>query len=86
MKSTGITRRLDGLGRIVLPKELRKQLRWEEKDALEIYVNGDDVVLRKYEGENDVQNAHNALVMLVEQIEDEQQLALLNEIRKGLRR
>lgn len=48
MKSTGIVRKVDELGRIVLPIELRRTLGIEEKDALEIYVEGSSVVLRKY--------------------------------------
>ena len=48
MKSTGIVRKVDELGRIVLPIELRRTLGIEEKDALEIYVEGASVVLRKY--------------------------------------
>ncbi|MBR5235972.1 MAG: AbrB/MazE/SpoVT family DNA-binding domain-containing protein [Clostridia bacterium] len=49
MKSTGIVRKVDELGRIVLPIELRRTLDIAEKDALEIYVDGDTIVLRKYE-------------------------------------
>lgn len=49
MKSTGIVRRVDELGRVVLPIELRRSLDIEEKDALEIYVDGNSVVLKKYE-------------------------------------
>lgn len=49
MKSTGIVRRVDELGRIVLPIELRRTLEISEKDALEIYVDGDSVILKKYE-------------------------------------
>ena len=49
MKSTGIVRKVDELGRIVLPIELRRTLEIEEKDALEIYVDGSSIVLRKYE-------------------------------------
>ena len=48
MKSTGIVRKVDELGRIVLPIEMRRTLGIAEKDALEIYVDGDDVILRKY--------------------------------------
>ena len=48
MKSTGIVRKVDELGRIVLPIELRRTLDIAEKDALEIYVEGNNVVLRKY--------------------------------------
>lgn len=49
MKSTGIVRKVDELGRIVLPIELRRNLDIEERDALEIYMDGDKIVLRKYE-------------------------------------
>lgn len=48
MKSTGIVRRVDELGRIVLPKELRDTMGIPEKTPLEICVNGDDIILRKY--------------------------------------
>ena len=49
MKSTGIVRRVDELGRIVLPIELRRTLDIAEKDALEIYVEESSIVLKKYE-------------------------------------
>lgn len=49
MKSTGIVRKVDELGRIVLPIEMRRTLDIAEKDALEIYVEGDNVILRKYQ-------------------------------------
>lgn len=49
MKSTGIVRKVDELGRIVLPIELRRTLDIAEKDALEIYVEESSIVLKKYE-------------------------------------
>ena len=49
MKSTGIVRKVDELGRIVLPIELRRTMNIDVKDALEIYVDGDQIVLKKYE-------------------------------------
>lgn len=49
MKSTGIVRKVDELGRIVIPIELRRTLMIAEKDALEIFVEGDTVILKKYE-------------------------------------
>lgn len=49
MKSTGIVRKVDELGRIVLPVELRRTLNIAEKDALEIYVDDDRIILKKYE-------------------------------------
>ena len=48
MKSTGIVRKVDELGRIVLPSELRKSLGIEIKDSLEIYVSRDSIILKKY--------------------------------------
>ena len=48
MKSIGIVRRVDELGRIVLPIELRRTLDIAEKDPLEIYVDGSTIVLKKY--------------------------------------
>ena len=49
MKSTGIVRRVDELGRVVLPIELRRTLDIELRNPLEIYVEGDMVILKKYE-------------------------------------
>ncbi len=49
MKSTGIVRKVDELGRIVLPKELRKMFDIDHKDPIEIYVDGDSIILKKYE-------------------------------------
>lgn len=49
MKSTGIVRKVDELGRIVLPIELRRTLDIEERDPVEIYLDGDKIILQKYE-------------------------------------
>lgn len=49
MKSTGIVRKVDEQGRIVLPIELRRTLDLGERDELEIYLDDDKVVLKKYE-------------------------------------
>lgn len=49
LKSTGIVRKVDELGRIVLPIELRRNLDIAEKDALEIYVEGASIILKKYQ-------------------------------------
>ncbi len=49
MKSTGIVRKVDDLGRIVLPVELRKVLAIEQRDSLEIFVDGNIIMLKKYE-------------------------------------
>ena len=48
MKSTGIVRGVDGLGRIVLPKELRTSMKLDNDAKLEIFVEGDEIILKKY--------------------------------------
>ena len=48
MKSTGVVRRVDELGRIVIPMELRRTLNIGEKDPLEIFVAEDMIILKKY--------------------------------------
>lgn len=48
MKSTGIVRKVDELGRVVLPIELRRTLGIDIKDAVEIYIDGDAIMLKKY--------------------------------------
>lgn len=49
MQDTGVVRRLDELGRITLPMELRKTLHLKERDALQIYVEGDKIILQRYD-------------------------------------
>ena len=49
MKSTGIIRRMDELGRVVIPIEIRNQFNIVEKDPIEIYVEGSNIVLKKFE-------------------------------------
>ena len=49
MKATGIVRKLDSLGRVSLPIELRRSLSLDLKDPVEIFVDGDSIILKKYE-------------------------------------
>ncbi len=49
MKSTGIVRKVDELGRVVIPIELRRTMDIAERDALEIFVEGSHIILKKYE-------------------------------------
>ncbi len=50
MKATGIVRQIDSLGRIVIPKELRRVMKiTDEKDSMEIFTEGDTIILKKYE-------------------------------------
>ena len=48
MKATGIVRKVDELGRVVLPIELRRTMQIAEKDPIEIYVEDDKIILKKY--------------------------------------
>ena len=48
MKATGIVRKVDELGRVVLPIELRRTLGMKVRDPLEIYVDGESIILKKY--------------------------------------
>ena len=48
MKTTGVVRRLDELGRVTLPIELRRSFQLEERDAVEIFVEDDSIILKKY--------------------------------------
>lgn len=66
MKATGVVRRIDDLGRIVIPKEIRRSLRIREGDSLEIYSDGSDaIVLKKY---SPVQSIENFAVQFAEAI------------------
>lgn len=49
MKATGIVRRVDELGRVVIPIEMRNKFGIAEKDPIEIYVDGSSIILKKYE-------------------------------------
>lgn len=51
MKSTGVVRRTDDLGRIVIPKELRRALDIKERDPVEIFVEDDLIILQKFKDE-----------------------------------
>ncbi len=49
MKATGIVRRLDDLGRLVIPKEIRKQYRLKEGDSIEFFIDNDRIVIQKFD-------------------------------------
>ena len=49
MKATGIVRRIDDLGRVVIPKDIRRTLRLREGDPLEIYIDNDSVIFKRYD-------------------------------------
>lgn len=53
MNPTGIVRRVDDLGRIVIPKEIRRKFGIEESTPMEYFIDGESIVIRKYDGENE---------------------------------
>ena len=61
MKATGIIRRIDDLGRVVIPKEIRKNLRIKEGDNLEIFVHNEEVILKKYSMMNKINDLASEL-------------------------
>ena len=90
MKSTGIVRKVDELGRVVIPIELRRTLGIAEKDSLEIYVDDDQIILKKFKpqmtcqitgevSDDNIQLAGGKLILSREGAEQ-----LLKEIRDNL--
>ena len=66
MKATGIVRRIDDLGRIVIPKEIRRTMRIREGDPLEIYTdNGGEVIFKKYSPIGEMGAAANQLADVI---------------------
>ena len=63
MKETGVLRRIDELGRIVIPKELRKKLKIREGDFLDIFVEDNNIVLQKYSALKDIEAVLNSLIV-----------------------
>ena len=62
MKSTGIVRNVDELGRIVIPKEMRKMMNIENSDPVEIYVEGSKIILTKYQPACSICNSEGEMV------------------------
>ena len=62
MKSTGVIRRIDELGRIVIPKEIRRTLRIHDGESLEIFVDNEIITLKKYSSLNELANVSKILV------------------------
>lgn len=72
MKATGIVRRLDDLGRIVIPKEIRRTCNLREGDPMELYLGEDDaIVLKKYDTEPEITALRTAAIQLAGTIQGE---------------
>lgn len=66
MKATGVVRRIDDLGRVVIPKEIRRAMKIREGDPLELYVEGGCVIFKKYQPENFVEVANQVKSAVVQ--------------------
>lgn len=67
MKTTGVVRRIDDLGRIVIPKELRRTLRIRDGESLEIFVENETIALKKYSSMSDINELADDLVNTINQ-------------------
>lgn len=79
MKATGIVRRVDDLGRVVIPKELRKVLKIQEHDPIEIFIENTNVVLKKH----NIDSAES--IGIVRKIDDLGRIVIPKELRKTLK-
>ncbi|MEG1562510.1 MAG: AbrB/MazE/SpoVT family DNA-binding domain-containing protein [Bacteroides sp.] len=70
MKATGIVRHVDDLGRIVIPKEIRRKLQIHDGNAMEIFVTDGGVLFKKYDTENDIVGALRTLKECVSEADD----------------
>lgn len=68
MKSTGIVRRIDDLGRIVIPKEIRKTLKIKENESLEVFINNDEIILKKFSNMNEMEKIFNDYISVLKDI------------------
>lgn len=76
MKPTGIVRRIDDLGRIVIPKEIRRTYNLREGDPMEFYLGEDSqIVLRKYDTEPEITSLRTAATKLAGTIHGERERA-----------
>ena len=70
MKTTGMVRRVDSLGRIVIPKEIRKVLRIKENEQVEINVSGNEIVLNRYSELDDKDLFLENLINIIKEVYD----------------
>lgn len=66
MKTTGVVRRIDDLGRIVIPKEIRKTLRIKDGESLEIFLDTDNIILKKYSRFDEINDFYKNYVDFVQ--------------------
>lgn len=89
MKATGIVRNIDHLGRCCLPKEIRRKMRLGDGDPVEFYVEGDKLVIKKYNAIGDLEHLMDDLeknIHLMEPIAPVKKISKLLEAVKTMRR
>lgn len=84
MKATGIIRRIDDLGRIVIPKEIRRIYGIADGTPIEIFTDSDGIILRKYRTEDELMNTVNVLSDAVEGYIDDLDCEKVQQIRKHI--
>lgn len=84
MRITGIIRRIDGLGRIVIPKEIRRTYGITDGSPIEIFTTDNGIVLKKYQTEDELKNLANVLGEAVESSIDDLDDEKFHQIRKRI--
>lgn len=85
MKELGVVRKIDGLGRLVIPKEIRKVLHIDIGTPIEFYMDGDGIMLKKHEPDNISEKVRELKSIVNDQIEDiglDQCIAIEDELKK----
>lgn len=82
MKATGIVRKIDDLGRIVLPIELRRTLGISDRDSLEIFVDNNNIVLKKYEPACIFCGSADNVINFKDKIICSECISIMNEMKK----
>jgi AbrB family looped-hinge helix DNA binding protein len=80
MKSLGIVRKTDDLGRVVIPKEVRRSQGWEKNQPLEMFMDGDKLVLQVYGKEQKKEEALNKLRILLKSEPTQNGIKMLNDV------
>lgn len=86
MKATGIVRRLDDLGRLVIPKEIRKQYRLKEGDSIEFFIENEHIIIQKFDVLSHQMEEINLMIETLQQMYQNQVLFMQDEYldRKNL--
>ena len=85
MKATGIVRRIDDLGRIVIPKEVRRMLAVKEGDPMEIFIDGEGSVFRKYLTEESVRSNIDILDEIIQEYSQQSGSVKVGELQKHIK-